>query len=142
MSQESLFHTATDLQSQSLNRASLPGPDVYADLIGQADVDEFMQKHLGDRSSMIATYNDSSKHRAQYYEEKFQHRENGTSSVRERVQRESPVVAELRTNVIVCVPSGAIGVTTLTEHRSKMNSPLSRTSLTTWQHDTPGQIHV
>ena len=95
------YSNRSSFQSQARNRASLPGPDVYADLLGKTDVDEFMQKHLGDRNSMIATYNNSSKHRTQYYEEQFQYRDNG-SSVRERVQRESPVVAELRTNVIVC----------------------------------------
>ena len=62
-----------------------------------------MEKHLGNRNSMMATYNNSSKHRVQYYEERFQHRDNGHGSVRERVQRESPVVAELRTNVIVWI---------------------------------------
>lgn len=95
------YSNRSSFQSQARNRASLPGPDIYADLLGKTDVDDFMQKHLGDRSSMIATYNNASKHRVQYYEEQFQQKDNGSSSVRERVQRESPVVAELRTNVIV-----------------------------------------
>jgi hypothetical protein len=38
--------------------------------------------------------------RAQYYEEQFAYKDD-TSSARERVSKDSPIVAELRTNVIV-----------------------------------------
>ncbi|EME47371.1 hypothetical protein DOTSEDRAFT_50786 [Dothistroma septosporum NZE10] len=95
------YSNQSSSRSQARNRASLPGPDIVADLLGKTDVDDFMQKHLGDRNSMIATYNSSSKHRLQYYDEPFQQRGNGHGGIRERVQRESPVVAELRTNVII-----------------------------------------
>lgn len=83
------------------NRGSLVAANAYASLIGKNDIDEFLQKHLGDRNTMIANYNDSAKQRTQYYEEQLQYKENVNSNVRERVQRESPVIAELRTNVIV-----------------------------------------
>lgn len=50
-----------------------------------------------------ATYSiEDSKRRTNYYEEQFQYKGNGLGSVRERIEKDSPVVAELRTNVIVC----------------------------------------
>lgn len=45
---------------------------------------------------------EESKRRTNYYEEQFQYKGNGLGSVRERIEKDSPVVAELRTNVIVC----------------------------------------
>ena len=42
-----------------------------------------------------------SRHRAQYYEEQFSYKEGITSSARDRVTKDAPIVAELRTNVIV-----------------------------------------
>ena len=46
-------------------------------------------------------YTEDMKRRTQYYEEQFQYKENRLGSVRERIEKDSPVVAELRTNVIV-----------------------------------------
>lgn len=46
-------------------------------------------------------YTEDSKRRTQYYEEQFQYKENRLGSVRERIENDSPVIAELRTNVIV-----------------------------------------
>lgn len=43
------------------------------------------------------------KKRTQYFEDRFSARDGHLSLARERVYKESPVVAELRTNVIVCV---------------------------------------
>jgi hypothetical protein len=42
----------------------------------------------------------TSRARAQYYEDSFQYKD-GTSSARDRVTKDAPIVAELRTNVIV-----------------------------------------
>jgi len=42
-----------------------------------------------------------SKTRAQYFEEQFQYKDSSTSQARERVRKSAPVIAELRTNVIV-----------------------------------------
>ncbi|KAJ4291913.1 hypothetical protein N0V90_009810 [Kalmusia sp. IMI 367209] len=42
-----------------------------------------------------------SRRRAQYYEEQFAYKEDSTSSARDRVTRDSPIIAELRTNVII-----------------------------------------
>ncbi|EMC92049.1 hypothetical protein BAUCODRAFT_44465, partial [Baudoinia panamericana UAMH 10762] len=41
------------------------------------------------------------KHRTQYYEDQFRYKDGEVGSIRERVQRDSPVIAELRTNVII-----------------------------------------
>jgi len=41
--------------------------------------------------------------RTQYYEEQFAYKEDSTSSARDRVTKDAPIVAELRTNVIVCL---------------------------------------
>jgi hypothetical protein len=42
-----------------------------------------------------------SRRRAQYYEEQFAYKDDTTSSARERVIKDAPIVAELKTNVIV-----------------------------------------
>lgn len=42
-----------------------------------------------------------SRRRAQYYEEQFAYKDDSTSSARDRVTKDAPIVAELRTNVIV-----------------------------------------
>ena len=49
----------------------------------------------------MGQYNNASKHRTQYYEDQFRYKDNEIGTARERVQRESPVIAELKTNVIV-----------------------------------------
>jgi hypothetical protein len=86
------------------HRSSLPGPDAYAGLIQKDNFDEFLQKYLVDQDGNMTTpINLSSKQRTQYYEDQLQYKGNATCSARERVQRESPVVADLRTNVIVCI---------------------------------------
>jgi hypothetical protein len=43
-----------------------------------------------------------SRRRAQYYEEQFAYKDDTTSTARDRVTKDAPIVAELRTNVIVC----------------------------------------
>ncbi|PIA99377.1 hypothetical protein CB0940_02279 [Cercospora beticola] len=79
------------------DRSSLP-----AELAGSANFGDFVHKHLGTRESvMAAPYTSPSRQRTQYYDEQFHHKDNANGSVRERVQRDSPVIAELRTNVIV-----------------------------------------
>lgn len=44
----------------------------------------------------------SSRSRAQFYEDQFSYKDTITSSARDRVTKDAPIVAELRTNVIVC----------------------------------------
>jgi hypothetical protein len=43
------------------------------------------------------------KRRTTSYDEQYQYKDNIYSTARERIHRESPVIAELRTNVIVSV---------------------------------------
>ena len=43
----------------------------------------------------------TSRSRAQFYEEQFSYKDGIASSARERVSKDAPIVAELRTNVIV-----------------------------------------
>ena len=75
--------------------------------------DYLASRRAGDRTSMrsvngnanggggMPVYDDAGKRRTQYYEEQFK---NGAGSAgRDKVQRGSPVLAELKTNVIVCL---------------------------------------
>ena len=41
--------------------------------------------------------------RTQYFEEQFAYKDDSTSSARDRVIKDAPIIADLRTNVIVCV---------------------------------------
>jgi hypothetical protein len=43
----------------------------------------------------------TSRSRAQYYEDSFSYKDGIASSARERVTKDAPIIAELRTNVIV-----------------------------------------
>ncbi|KAF2197715.1 Tautomerase/MIF [Delitschia confertaspora ATCC 74209] len=45
--------------------------------------------------------NYGSRQRTQYYEDRFSYKEDWTSSARDRVSKDAPIVAELRTNVII-----------------------------------------
>ncbi|KAF2209159.1 hypothetical protein CERZMDRAFT_100676 [Cercospora zeae-maydis SCOH1-5] len=93
----------------SRDRSSLP-----AELAGSVDFHDLVHKTLGTRDSVMATAahtSSPSRQRTQHYDDHFHHhhhhhshshsKDNSNGSARERVQRDSPVVAELRTNVIV-----------------------------------------
>lgn len=71
----------------------------YLDLIGKRDT-PFITGIAGTGEETVPISPMESKTRAQYFEEQFQYKDQ-VSAFRERVQSESPVVAELRTNVIV-----------------------------------------
>ncbi|KAK0927552.1 hypothetical protein LTR91_013538 [Friedmanniomyces endolithicus] len=83
-------------------RTSSPIAEAYADLVGKgANIAEVMEgRQARDRTS-LGQYNDASKHRTQYYEDQFRYKDGEVGTIRERVQRESPVIAELKTNVII-----------------------------------------
>ena len=88
-------------------------------------------RRAGDRSS-VGVYNDSSKRNSRIFEDQFTLGDVG--AIKERVDRESPVVAELKTNVIVRCPTHPCEVLRLLMcscFRSRMNSRLSLTSHTT-----------
>ncbi|KAK3725557.1 hypothetical protein LTR37_000527 [Vermiconidia calcicola] len=90
---------------------SAPGPaeDQYSELPGLPNegLDNLLsqlklnsQKSNSD-SMRSFSYNEASKRRSQYYEEQFQYKDNAMGQTREKVQRQSPVIAELKTNVII-----------------------------------------
>lgn len=60
----------------------------------------------GEKKSLDAVsqqqHNYGSRKRTQYYEDSFAYKHDAVSSARDRVTRDAPIVAELRTNVIVC----------------------------------------
>ncbi|KAI7176594.1 hypothetical protein D0869_14755 [Hortaea werneckii] len=97
-----------DLLSQqhrdSWKRASNSSGDTSANplLSGSKSIDDFAAaRKSAHRSSMSHQYNTAGKHRSQYYEDQFRYKDSEAGSVRDKVQRESPVVAELKTNVII-----------------------------------------
>lgn len=93
----------TELPSQrpeARRRSSQPVADAYADLVGQRKADEMLAgRRAGDRSS-VGVYNDGSKRNSRIFEDQFTLGDVG--AIKQRVDRESPIVAELKTNVIVC----------------------------------------
>lgn len=54
-----------------------------------------------DTSMMSSGVTETSKRRTQYYEDSFAYKDGHGQSAKERIQKDSPVVAELKTNVIV-----------------------------------------
>ena len=55
----------------------------------------------GNRTSMNGSLDP--KRRTTSYDEQYQYKSNAHGTARERVDRESPIIAELRTNVIVSI---------------------------------------
>jgi hypothetical protein len=82
----------------------------------------------------------TSRSRAQFYEDQFSYKESIASSARERVTKDAPIVAELRTNVIVRPNPALLHFgQRLTQRRSKMNTPWSPTSRITSRRATKGR---
>lgn len=85
-------------------RQSAPGTD-YADdaeVSGKSTsdlVEPFQQHRPGDRRSY--SYNDASKRRVEFYQDLYRYKDHDMSSARDKAQKHSPVIAELKTNVIV-----------------------------------------
>lgn len=81
--------------------------------------------------------------RAQYYEDQFAYKEGTASSARDRVTKDAPIIADLKTNVIVCCSSvctlSMIGANP--SCRSRMNTPSSLISHTTCRHGIRDQNH-
>lgn len=90
----------------SSRRKSAPGAHSYADVMQQqgGPVQEggAIVRRGGERENRRSfSYNEESKRRSQYYEEQFLAKNGAPLVPREKVLRQSPVVAELKTNVIV-----------------------------------------
>lgn len=59
------------------------------------------QQEEQDANMMGSGVTEASKRRTQYYEDSFAYKDGHGQSAKERIQKDSPVVAELKTNVIV-----------------------------------------
>lgn len=66
------------------------------------DVDGDDSRHLQPASRQLRPR--SSRSRQQFYEDQFSYKDGVASSARERVTKDAPIIAELRTNVIVRRP--------------------------------------
>lgn len=72
----------------------------------------------GNRTSLSMNGGLDPKRRTTSYDEQYQYKDNAYSTARERVHRESPIIAELRTNVIVSIRDfGATTRSLLTDRR-------------------------
>ena len=88
----------------SNRRKSAPGSHTYADVMEQGGPvleGPILRKGAVKENRRSASYNEESKRRSQYYEEQFQYKDGVVGLSREKVQKQSPVIAELKTNVIV-----------------------------------------
>jgi hypothetical protein len=116
--------------------SSIHTTDSYADLLSQGSFQTEASTPTGaptptgamggSRTSvnMSAPLDAQAQRRQTSYEEQYQYKDNAHGTVRERVHKESPVIAELRTNVIVSV-SCCVEYNCCTNdisQRSKMNS--------------------
>jgi len=82
---------------------------------------------------------EESRKRTQYFDDQFAYKDGSVSSTAERVRYESPVIAELRTNVIVCFPSISHFARPLTQCRSRTSTPWSPICPLTLPCDTSDQ---
>lgn len=96
--------TAISANRQNSDNPVSPIAAAYEDLVGgrdhMNDVSEDAPGGRRDAAKHKSEYG-SNKQKTQYFEEQFQYKDNTVGTARERVHRESPVIAELRTNVIV-----------------------------------------
>lgn len=93
-----------------------------------------------DANMMGSGVTEASKRRTQYYEDSFAYKDGHGQSAKERIQKDSPVVAELKTNVIVCGLQRWVAIAPcLQRFRSKTSSPWSRTSPSIFQNDIVAQ---
>ncbi len=80
--------------SNAYKRQSVPAGNDYAELLKSLEP--------GDRTNLRSfSYNDNSKRRSQYFEEQFSYKDGAMPHSKEKVQRNSPIMVDLRTNVII-----------------------------------------
>jgi hypothetical protein len=86
-------------------QSSLRIAQSYTDLVGKSDLQSQAPPRAmgGHRTSLSMNGGLDPKRRTTSYDEQYQYKDNAYGSARERVHRESPIVAELRTNVIVSI---------------------------------------
>lgn len=98
----------TELPSQrnsltSARRKSAPSAHTYAQVMEAGGlVQEGIIIRKGEsRDKRSSMSHEQSKRRSQYYEDQLSYKDGAVTSTRENVQKSSPVIAELKTNVIV-----------------------------------------
>ena len=96
---------APDSSNTPNQRSSLRVTQSYSDLIAESNFKNNFPSHAmgGNRASLSMNGCLDPKRRTMSYDEQFQYKNNAYSTARERVHRESPIIAELRTNVIVSI---------------------------------------
>lgn len=88
----------------SSRRKSAPNSHTYAEVMeqgGPVQEGPILKRNADRENRRSNSYNEESKRRSQHYEEQFQYKNGLLGPSKEKVQRQSPVVAELKTNVIV-----------------------------------------
>lgn len=76
-------------------------PKSHLDVDHKTSFDDRRPTSRGAQQAANGVTSNGSRRRAQYYEEQFAYKDDSVSSARDRVTRDAPVIAELRTNVIV-----------------------------------------
>ena len=87
------------------HRSSLRVAHSHTDLIGEGSVEANTPPRAmgGNRTSLSMNGSLDPKRRTTSYDEQYQYKNSAYNTARERVHRESPIIAELRTNVIVSI---------------------------------------
>lgn len=126
---DNLLGASPNHSNTSSRRSSVHAADALANQVAPSDRQDSHQ-HLtphamgGNRTSLSMNGGLDHKRRTMSYEEQYQYKDNVYGSARERVHRESPVLAELRTNVIVsiAIKTHAMDLLTIKFSRSKTSS--------------------
>lgn len=101
----SLLGIPPDHSNTPSQRSSLRITQSYSDLVAENNFkNNFPPRAMGgNRTSLSMNGSLDPKRRTTSYDEQYQYKNNAYSTARERVHRESPIIAELRTNVIVSI---------------------------------------
>lgn len=99
-SSRSASPVSLDDRSRSRELAEFTLQDDAAD--HRSSTQPFAYGAHGEQRTIATNHNfNISQQRSQYFEDAFAYKDTGRSA-RERIQRDTPIIAELRTNVIVC----------------------------------------
>ena len=100
---DSLLGISPDHSITPTQRSSLRSTQSYYDLVSGSEFELVTPPRAmgGNRTSLSMNGSLDPKRRTTSYDEQYQYKNNAYSTARERVHRESPIIAELRTNVIV-----------------------------------------
>lgn len=92
----SLESTPLSVQSGSERGPSVPETRNMRPM----NLDALCEENPADAGKLQSAH--KTRRRTQYYEDSFAYKDGSTSSARERVIKDAPIIADLRTNVIVC----------------------------------------